>query len=234
MSDEPRRRMIIILYDGTWCGRQTNTRSNIHLLAEMMEVNMALPQPSYTSPPDARIDIRARYFDGVGLNGGFLNYLWNGAFATRARDECRDVYRFIVQNFAWDDDVHTEVWMFGISRGVYIVRSVAGLINNCGIIRDTTNTGLIDQAYDLYRNPHLVHHPSSTEMRAFRTQVSYDLRTPIKFMGIFDTVGSRGIPRLNYHTGTGFEWPEFYDDRVSTVVEKVYHAVAIHDRFWAF
>lgn len=71
-------------------------------------------------------------------------------------------------------------------------------------------------------------------MKAFRTQASHDVPTPIKFMGIFDTVGSRGIPRLNYHTGTGFEWPEFYDNRVSTVVEKVYHAVAIHDRLWAF
>ncbi|KAH7007929.1 uncharacterized protein B0I36DRAFT_343045 [Microdochium trichocladiopsis] len=125
--------------------------------------------------------------------------------------------------------------MFTLSRGAYIVRSVAGLINNCGIIiPNPANTALIDQAYSLYRNPHPIHHPSSPEMVDFRSRVSHAVRTPIKFMGIFDTVGSRGIPRLNYDTGTGFEWPEFYDNVVSTVVEKVYHALAIHDRFWIF
>jgi len=35
--------------------------------------------------------------------------------------------------------------------------------------------------------------------------------TPIKFMGIFDTVGSHGIPRLTTIPELGFERPEFYE-----------------------
>ncbi|KAH7021536.1 uncharacterized protein B0I36DRAFT_334644 [Microdochium trichocladiopsis] len=101
-------------------------------------------------------------------------------------------------------------------------------------MQNPANIALIDQAYSLYRNPHPIHHPSSPEMVDFRSRVSHAVRTPIKFMGIFDTVGSRGIPRLNYDTETGFEWPEFYNNVVSTGVEKVYHALAIHDRFWIF
>jgi len=234
MAVAPTTRRVIVLCDGTWCGPETNTRSNIHFLARMIGINMGASPAEYTSPPDSPQDVRARYFDGVGLNGDFMNYLWNGALATRAKDECTEVYRYIVQNSVWNEHVCTEVWMFGISRGAYIIRSVAGLINNCGIIRDPRNEQLIDMAYDLYRSPHAVHHPSSPEMVQFRTRDSYPVQTPIKFMGIFDTVGSRGVPKLNYHTGTGFEWPEFYDNVVSTTVEKVYHAVAIHDRFWAF
>jgi hypothetical protein len=225
-------RRVIILYDGTWCGREVNTRSNVYFLAEMIGINLTANPAVYTSTTGP--DIRARYFDGVGLGGDFMSYLWNGAFATQAKRECSEVYDFIVQNFAWDDQVHTEVWMFGISRGAYIVRSVAGMINNCGLIIDGTNADLIGQIYDIYRNPHAVHWPWSDEMEQFRKRVSHRVRTPIKFMGIFDTVGSRGAPKLNYDTGTGFEWPGFHDSFISSVVEKVYHAVAIHDRFWAF
>ncbi|KAH7310707.1 hypothetical protein B0I35DRAFT_358552 [Stachybotrys elegans] len=228
------RRRVIVLCDGTWCGRETNTRSNINFLSRMIGINLDISAPSpvvYMSPTR---DVRAAYFDGVGLGGDFMNYLWNGAFATKAKQECTDVYNFTVQNFAWDAHVQTEVWMFGISRGAYIVRSVAGMINNCGIIRDRTNTVLISEVYEIYRRPHAVNHPSSPEMQRLRNRVSYAVRSPIKFMGIFDTVGSRGVPSLNYHTGSGFEWPEFYDNLVSTAVEKVYHAVAIHDRLWAF
>jgi len=224
-------RRVIVLCDGTWCGRETNTISNINILARMIGINLNANPAVYTSPTG---DVCAKYFDGVGLGGDFMNYLWNGAFATEAKRECTDVYDFIVHNFTWNAHVHTEVWLFGISRGAYIVRSVGGMINNCGIIQDTTNAVLINQVYDIYRSPLAVHLPSSPEMIQFRANVSYAVRSPIKFMGIFDTVGSRGVPRLNYHTGSGFEWPEFHDNLVSTAVEKVYHAMAMHDRFWAF
>ncbi|KAH7112586.1 hypothetical protein B0J11DRAFT_446805 [Dendryphion nanum] len=225
-------RRVIVLCDGTWCGRETNTKSNIYFLAKMIGVNFLRNPAVYESSSG---NIHARYFDGVGLDGDFMSYIWNGAFATQARKECTEVYKFVANNFASNPQVHTEVWMFGISRGAYIVRSVAGMINNCGIIEGKKNKDLIDQAYDIYRSPYPVHEPQSAEMIEFREKVSYKVsKPPIKFMGLFDTVGSRGVPKLNYHTGTGFEWPEFYDTNVSSEVEKVYHAVATHDRFWAF
>jgi hypothetical protein len=51
-------------------------------------------------------------------------------------------------------------------------------------------------------------------------------------MGLVDTVGSLGIPRLD--AGIGFDWPEFYDQNISGEVEKVYHACSMHDRLWMF
>ncbi|OAL54619.1 hypothetical protein IQ07DRAFT_273782 [Pyrenochaeta sp. DS3sAY3a] len=222
-------RRVIVLCDGTWCGRETNTKSNIYFLAQMIGVNLTQTPAETLSPY-----LRARYFDGVGLGGDFMSYLWNGAFATQAKREWTEVYNFIVQNFDSDSEVQTQVWMFGISRGAYMVRSVAGMINNCGIIKDKTNQRLINQVYDIYQSPHPVNRPWSEEMKWFRKKASHEVLKPIKFMGLFDTVGSRGVPRLNYNTGSGFEWPEFYDTNVSSEVENVYHAVAIHDRFWAF
>jgi hypothetical protein len=218
---------VVVLVDGTWCGPETNTRSNIHFLAKMIGINPTAASHTHTLETG---DFHAKYFQGVGLGGSFMRYLWDGAFATHAEDDCTAVYKYIVQNF----EPGSEVWMFGISRGAYIVRSVAGMINNCGIVLDKQNEGLINQVYGIYRSPYPVDVPSSPEMQHFRATVSHQVRTPIKFMGLFDTVGSRGIPKLNYDTGAGFEWPEFHDDLVSSAVEKVYHALATHDRLWAF
>lgn len=33
----------------------------------------------------------------------------------------------------------TRVWLFGLSRGAYLVRSVAGIINNLGILNISTD-----------------------------------------------------------------------------------------------
>lgn len=220
---------IVVLYDGTWCGRETNTTTNIAILSRMMGIDLNTEAAELH-----RDNFHAKYFDGVGLGGDFINYLWNGAFATHAKEECTRVYTFIVENFEWNDTVHTEIWMFGISRGAYIVRTVGGMINNCGIVKNEQNGSLVGQVYDIYRSRQPVNHPSSDEMRRFRERASHLVQSPIKFMGLFDTVGSRGVPNLNYHTGTGFEWIEFYNDCISTAVENVYQALAIHDRLWAF
>ncbi|KAJ9657784.1 hypothetical protein H2198_004091 [Neophaeococcomyces mojaviensis] len=218
---------IVVLVDGTWCGTDANTESNINYLARMIGVSPTANDPTYTSTTE---NIHAKYFNGVGLGGDFLSYLWDGAFATHAKEDCTEVYKYIVQNYTSG----CEIWMFGISRGAYTVRSVAGMINNCGIIKERDNTEMIEQVYDVYRSPYPVNEPSSLDMENFRRSASYDVKTPIKFMGLFDTVGARGIPKLDYDSGTGFEWPEFHDNLVSSVVEKVYHALAMHDRLWAF
>ncbi|KAH7369489.1 hypothetical protein B0T11DRAFT_254646 [Plectosphaerella cucumerina] len=220
---------VVVLCDGTWCGRDTKTKSNIFYLASMMGIDMTGRPAEYITT-----DICAAYFDGVGMNADFMSYLWNGALALEAKKECTKVYEFIVKHSAWDSTTSTEVWMFGISRGAYIVRSVGGMINNCGILKDETNATLITEVYDIYRSAYAVHHPASKESHQFRQRVSYGVKTPVKFMGLFDTVGSLGVPTLDYNTGSGFEWPQFHDDLISSAVAKVYHATAIHDRFWGF
>lgn len=53
-------------------------------------------------------------------------------------------------------------------------------------------------------------------------------------MGLLDTVGSLGIPRLNPGVTEGGDWPEFHNQNISGEVEKVYHAMSLHDRLWMF
>ncbi|KAF9082371.1 hypothetical protein BGX23_012520, partial [Mortierella sp. AD031] len=61
---------LIVLCDGTWCGAEAETQTNIYLLAEMIMDNQ---DPYVASPYDnpAR-QINACYFPGAGMGGTFL------------------------------------------------------------------------------------------------------------------------------------------------------------------
>jgi hypothetical protein len=235
MAEAPK---LVVLCDHTWCGRETNTDTNVQYLAKMIGIDMT----SDTGPDNihtlgARGDsVQAFYADGVGLGSTFLDYLVNGATGNDIAKKCTEAYQYIVENYT----TKHEIWMFGLSRGAFTVRCVAGMINNCGIVRPRLHAdGSINRdqtaelckgVYKIYRSPYALDAPQSPQMQAFRQHASYQVTTPVKFMGLFDTVGSLGIP--HFTGGVGFEWPKFYDQNVSSVVEKVYHAVSIHDRQW--
>jgi hypothetical protein len=143
--------------------------------------------------------------------------------------------------------------MFGLSRGAYMVRSVAGMINNCGIVKQVMNLDgsvneaetdlLCHQVYRIYRSDDPINDPHSPQSVQFRQKASWPLIgdeeekaprlvPPVKFLGLFDTIGSLGIP--DFVGGVGLDWPQFHDQNVSTVVELVYHAVSVHDNFYIF
>lgn len=66
MSGTPRP--LIILCDGTWAGREANTKTNIYLLAKIVGINMDNP-----TVKDVHVlgDL-AWYIHGVGLGSTFL------------------------------------------------------------------------------------------------------------------------------------------------------------------
>jgi hypothetical protein len=164
--------------------------------------------------------------------------LWDGATASSISDECISVYKFIVENYT---DEH-EIWLFGFSRGAFTVRCVAGMINNCGIIkrRDEYSEDEVQrlcyEVFRTYRSNLPIDAPKSDECKRWRGLVDrvWQVKRPIRFMGCIDTVGALGIPRLN--AGIGFDWSpfEFFDQNVSSVVQYTYHAPALHDRLWIF
>lgn len=249
--DARTRPRVVLLCDGTWCGRETGTSTNIYRLAQLMDVDVDNPNttdaqfrsPNAFTPPTRHVF--ARYRHGVGLGSSFVDYLFNAVTANDLEAEVIACYRYVVEHYTPSHDI----WMFGISRGAYTVRCVAGMINNCGILRrhDLSNADtdlLCHEAYRMYRSTDPVNDPHSKQMEAFRERRSWPLigdeskpgqsrpRPPVRFMGLFDTVGSLGIP--NFTGGVGFEWPEFHSDVVSSVVQDVCHLVSLHDRFYIF
>ncbi|KAG0275437.1 hypothetical protein BGZ95_008801 [Linnemannia exigua] len=219
---------LIALYDGTWCGEEANTKTTIYQLAEMI---MNGNNPYNTKPTAPYFDqahhIKACYFPGPGIGDTFLQNVITASFGSDIDSNCIELYEYIANNYKQGD----EIWMFGHSRGAYTIRCVVGMINNCGILKNPTNQ-LCRDVYEKYRNRLPTYHPAHPNMIAFRAANSHNVRTPVKFMGLFDSVGSLGIPYLAPNIGLAYR--QFHDNAISSVVEKVYHAMAIHDRLWGF
>ena len=237
---------IVVLCDGTWCGRETGTQTNIYRLAKLfgIDCNSDITNPESIAPAPGQPNVHAQYQHGVGLGSTFFDYLFNGVTANDLKEEVIKAYEFIVRTYQHG----SEIWLFGLSRGAYTVRCVAGMINNCGILNSRTHTEddlreLCEEAYRIYRSKHNSNLPHSRQSKDFRQRHSWPLigdelpreahlQPPVRFMGLFDTVGSLGIP--TFTGGVGLEWPEFHNNEVSSVVQEVYHLVSIHDRFYIF
>lgn len=136
----------------------------------------------------------------------------------------KDCYRWLVVNFVPGDDIY----LFGFSRGAYTVRSLAGFIRKCGILKGADDR-LTDAAYDLYRQRDEAQGPDSPEAVAFRQANSNE--TGIAFIGVWETVGSLGIPLdLPILSEIDKEKYEFHDVSLSSRVKYAYHALAIDER----
>jgi hypothetical protein len=212
---------IFIFCDGTWCGDDTNTRTNVKLLYEFIK---------YRCGADPQ---RCVYFPGVGLNGprGELDYLTSGPFALDIKAKCVEVYEYIAQVFTSGD----KLWLFGLSRGAYTVRRVAGMINNLGILRFDEGSlhDRCEVVFDMFVNASEEWRPNEPACKEFITSHCHHLNSddpPVHFMGLFDTVGAEGVPtKLGQHYPYGF-----YDHYVSKVVKNVYQCAGIHDRLLFF
>jgi uncharacterized protein (DUF2235 family) len=184
---------LVVLCDGTWCGRETGTESNISLLATAIGIpdSAAVTDKEPRAYVDDSRRLKACYFAGSGLGGTFLDYLFNGATGSDIGQDCQAVYRYIVDNY----DDQTEIWMFGFSRGAFTLRCVAGMINNCGIVKALPSgketSLLVEEVYSIYRSPYEDDAPGEPRAQAFRTAASWPVESPIAVMCIIDTVGSK-------------------------------------------
>ena len=113
-----------------------------------------------------------------------------------------------------------ELWLYGYSRGAYVVRAVAGLLHHMGCI-STVNTADFDHHYqenlrlypsvrdkDIHRGGAIHHHFASPHTRVAPT---------IKFVGAFDTV--KALDDASLH-----------DIALNTSIQHFRHAVALNER----
>jgi uncharacterized protein (DUF2235 family) len=196
-------RKLAVLFDGTW--NTIKDRTNVVRLAELIATGS-----------DGGDQPKPFYDPGVGVHA--LDRLSGGMFGFGLSKNICDGYRWLAGNFRPGD----ELFLFGFSRGAYTARSLAGLIRKCGILR-IADKGLIQQAYDLYRDKDI--HPDNPEATAFRA--SFAQETRIRFIGVWDTVGRLGIPA----TGVPFsrDFYQWHDTELSKIVDYAYHALAIDE-----
>jgi len=200
--------------DGTWNTAGQRNATNVKHYYDMLK-----------AAQDAGSDQQAYYHAGVGTH--WYDKYTGGAFGVGLSGIVRDAYRVLVQNWTPGN----ELYLLGFSRGAYTARSVAGLIRNAGILR-REHVDRVDDAYALYRTKD---GPDVAAAVDFRKKYAYSDQTPIRFVGVWDTVGELGIPDLGIPGFSKFNkrWA-FHDVTLSSRVGSAYHALAVHEARKAF
>lgn len=200
---------IIICADGTWQSPESDHPTHVLRLARGI------------APDGADGNQQVVYYDwGVGTEGDALR---GGATGAGIDKNIMDCYRFIVHNHYSGD----QLFLFGFSRGAYTVRSLAGLIRNCGVLR-REHADRIPAAYELYRQRSKKSAPDEGKALAFRRAYAVADITPIEFVGVWDTVGALGIPAPFLGT-LGTSRHLFHDTAPSRIIRHARHAVSIDE-----
>ncbi|XQW83658.1 DUF2235 domain-containing protein [Thalassotalea piscium] len=202
---------IVICADGTWNRPEKDLEKDFP--TNVLKLARAIM-------PIGKDNIPQQVFYDWGV-GSYYNSVVGGATGAGIQKNIKDNYRYIVQNYNEGD----ELYFFGFSRGAYTIRSLCGLINNCGILkRDKAH--LIEQAFEHYKNDGEEYKPRSTLSEQFIAKHCHQGKT-IKFVGVWDTVGAMGIP-ISF-LGLFEDEDEFYDTKMGSNIEIARHALAIDE-----
>ena len=134
-----------------------------------------LPQDSHGVPQ------LVWYQGGVGTGLGLFDRLFGAATGDGIKQNVRDAYSFLVNN--WTDGA--EIYMFGWSRGSYTARVVSGLISEVGLLRKT-GLDYFGPMFDAFFDPKVI-------TRSVVPESQYHT-IGVECLGLWETVGSLGIP----------------------------------------
>lgn len=187
--------------DGTWQTPQCNT--NVYRLYKALTVT------------SGQVTL---YDDGVGADATGLGRIVEGAFGEGILQKIRDGYTKIAHVYEPGDDI----FLFGFSRGAYTARSLAGFIAVCGLPSGSFSDDCIARAFAAYRDP--VNRASLLAGLGSCGLVD----ASIKMVGVWDTVGSLGIPAI--FGGIDDKVYGFLDTTLHPDVKNAFHALSIDEK----
>lgn len=138
------------------------------------------------------------YNEGLGVAEDTSEARMAGALGRGLDAQVRKTYLWIARTWQEND----EIYLFGFSRGAYVIRVVAGLICRFGLLSIGGFT-LYKELYEAYHSG-VANWEGQVQFQEFRRP-----EVKIKFVGVWDTVGTFGVPRI-YLFGLRifpFKWP---------------------------
>ncbi|KAI0825059.1 hypothetical protein BC628DRAFT_1375260 [Trametes gibbosa] len=224
---------IIVCCDGTWqdgiIAEQRWKYTNILRLARA--INHA---DERAQPPIHQVVF---YQSGIGTEN-LYDEVVNGVTGASLASKVEEAYAFIAHNYRPGD----EIFLFGFSRGAYTARMVAMFIGAIGVL-DRTDMDHFATIFVAYQKRGKSNDPdevarldeelapwTGSEATGKRRLDGGDGAYTIKVLGVFDTVGSVGMPEeLTLHNDKMKSLFGFPDRLLGNHVEKAYQALALNE-----
>jgi len=194
---------IVFCADGTWDAPGSNT--NVYRIYKALTLDA--DQVTY-------------YDDGIGADATGVAKVLDGAFGQGLFQKIQDGYTQIAHVYEPGD----QIYLFGFSRGAYTARSLAGMVAICGLPSGSFTNDCVTQAFKAYRERDPVQRASI--LAGLGACSLYD--ASIQMVGVWDTVGSLGIPAIFGGVDEGKYG--FLDTSLHPDVKSAYQALAIDEQ----
>ncbi len=237
---------IVLCSDGTG-NRDVKARgTNVFKIYEAVDIQ------GYKTDPSIPRQV-AFYDDGLGTSKLLPLKIIGGAFGYGFSQNIRDLYTELVEVYQPGDNIY----LFGFSRGAYTIRALSAMIYYCGILDPAKFKPAgeiykqIEKCFAEFRDSAFRHLPKEAERRsAIPDRLTNEMEksrrekygaimddvharngeVPIRFIGVWDTVGAVGIP-----FGKLLDWfsqlfpVRFSDLTMAANVIRGCHAISIDD-----
>jgi uncharacterized protein (DUF2235 family) len=207
---------LIICADGTW-NKPESEGADGGSSTNVLKIMRAIKSVSSENIPQIRY-----YCQGVGT-GNFFDKIKGGAFGVGLSENVIECYRFLANNYNEGD----EIYIFGFSRGAFTARSLGGFIGAIGLVHPR-DLGTLPEGWAYYRIP--IPERDTDHAKAHLGALGERIvDVPIKCIGVWDTVGSLGIPGTLFNGFRASDF-QFHDTELGKDVEVALHAVAIDEQ----
>jgi len=218
-------RQIVVCMDGTW--NDPVEQTNVYRLFQMLpgderQVEERGPIRSHLVKHDEQVT--AFYLESIG-SGGRSQGLLGGTQGIGLHDCMIDAYVLVSQVYQRGD----KIWLFGFSRGAWAARSLGAFIARSGLIPGVDAQD--DSAADLAEKVWLDYKDGRGMKRGGRFWRHHD-ETPIRMIGVWETVGEFGVPLFNgmrLADRDELDYLRFADRELSPRVEFARQALAIDE-----
>lgn len=240
---------IILCSDGTGNADIKGRGTNVFKLFEAIDLNEHRTNPAF----DTQL---AFYDDGVGTKGAVILRILGGAAGYGLKRNVKELYKELARVY----DEGDRVMLFGFSRGAFTVRTLAGMIGACGVLKgEAFKTArelreAVEMAYNAYR---CGYHSALTAAwgrlrgwesreearRRFEQRYFHDdpaanrlhRTVRIRFIGVWDTVDAVGLPfAIASFVNRWIYQFKFSTERLGEHVDGACQALSIDDPRLAF
>ncbi|KAI0322651.1 hypothetical protein OF83DRAFT_1167349 [Amylostereum chailletii] len=228
------KKRIVVCCDGTW--QDGITVKERWQYTNILRLSRAINHVDERfMPPKPQIVF---YQSGVGTENSVYSALLDGATGASLGDKVQEAYAFIAHNYEPGD----EIFLFGFSRGAYTARMVATMIEKIGVL-DRTEMDHFASIFINFQKRGKEKNPSEIEKldkklapwtqhnSPGKIRADFDGDTfSIKCIGVFDTVGSLGLPEeLTMIPGKIKTLFGFPDSVLGPHIENAYQALALNE-----
>ncbi|QLG71328.1 hypothetical protein HG535_0B03670 [Zygotorulaspora mrakii] len=216
-----KQKNLVLCFDGTRENFGPQPITNVLKIYQMLEndnsdIQVCYYQPGIGTEPgfDPVIDVRRRFTTSHWSN------VTDAMFASTVDHHVVSGYVFLMENYENGDNIH----MFGFSRGAFIARALAGMLERVGLLYRGLND-MVSMAWRIYELWEYAEQPSQPNYNVtladeFKRTFCRSQEVRVYFQGLFDSVNSVGILRDRLFPCT----------QRSGIVDHVRHAVSVDER----